>query len=185
MSIFTKENYNSKNGMTTSIWGPPTWFTLHITSFNYPTKPTADDKKNYKNWLLAYQYTLPCVYCRQNFKNNIKYAGFNDKVFTNRDTFSRFIYKLHNCVNMMLGKSVNLTYEEVRDRYENFRSRCSEKERRQEMKKKEKTDPKEKKCEGMLYSTKSRSTIRIVPKESKVPGFKIDKKCKIKKSKKK
>ena len=183
--IFSEKDYNSSNGMSTSIWGPCVWFTIHMTSFNYPVKPTAADKKHYKEWLLMFQFTLPCSYCRTNLKKNLIKANFNDKVFTNRLTFSKFIFKLHECVNFMLGKKSNLTYEEVRTRYENFRSRCSEKDRTKEMKEKEKKLKKEKNCDGALYGTKSRSTIRIVPKTSSVPGFKIDTKCKTKKSKKK
>ena len=33
--------------MVTSIWGPNMWHYLHTISFNYPIKPTIDDKKNY------------------------------------------------------------------------------------------------------------------------------------------
>ena len=121
MSIFEKRDYESSNGMQSSIFGPPLWFSLHITSFNYPVKPTAEDKINYKTWLLSHRYTLPCGYCRKNFDNNIKKAGFNDSCMKNRETFSKFIYKLHNCINKMLGKNIEISYEEVRDRYENFR----------------------------------------------------------------
>jgi len=49
-------------------------------------------------------------------------AGFSPGVFNNRDTFSRFIYNLHNCINKMLGKDVNISYEEVRDIYEAHRA---------------------------------------------------------------
>ena len=45
---FTLKQYNSKDGMMTSIWGPSMWHTMHTISFNYPVKPTKEDKKNYK-----------------------------------------------------------------------------------------------------------------------------------------
>ena len=38
--------------------------------------------------------------------------------------FSMAMYKLHEEVNCMLGKKSNLTFSEVRDRYETFRARC-------------------------------------------------------------
>ena len=44
-----------------------------------------------------------------------------------RDTFSKYIFNLHNHINTMLGIKNTLSYEEVRERYENFRSRCSNK----------------------------------------------------------
>lgn len=182
--IFSDSDYNSSNGMSTSIWGPCMWFSLHMISFNYPVKPTLVDKKNYKDWFLMFQYTLPCIYCRTNFKKNLIHAKFNDKVFTNRLTFSKFIFNLHECVNKMLGKNSNLTYEDVRNRYENFRSRCSEKEKKKVIVEQEKNLKKEKNCDSTLYVNKSKSVIRIVPKKSSTPGFKIDSKCKTKKSKK-
>ena len=43
----------------------------------------------------------------------------------NRETFSRYIFDLHNHINTMLGKKNTISYQEVRSRYENFRSRCS------------------------------------------------------------
>lgn len=183
--LFKKEDFNSSNGMMTSIWGPLKWSELHTISFNYPVKPTADDKKHYKNYLLSHQYILPCLYCRVNFLKNLKMANFNDNVFTNRDTFSRFIYKLHNCVNVMLGKKVHISFEEVRERYEHFRSRCNEEDHIKKIKQKEKSVKKEKNCDGALYGVKSKSIIRIVPKDKKTPCFKMEGKCKTKKSRKK
>ena len=35
------------------------------------------------------------------------------------------MYELHEMVNTMLNKKSNLTYAEVRERYEHFRSRCT------------------------------------------------------------
>lgn len=183
MSIFEKKDYESSNGIQSSVFGPPAWFTLHITSFNYPVNPTADDKKNYKAWLLSHQYTLPCGFCRKNFLNNLTKSGFNDACMKNRETFSKSIYKLHNCVNKMLGKTVKISYEEVRDRYENFRSRCSEKEKDEEQKKKMKEL--ESGCVGSLYGKKSKCIMQIVPKTSKKIGFNVDKKCKATKKQKK
>ena len=43
-SIFSHEDYNSGDGMLTSVWGPVFWFFLHTMSFNYPVKPTEENK---------------------------------------------------------------------------------------------------------------------------------------------
>ena len=45
--IFSSEDYNSDNGMLTSVWGPPMWHALHTISFNYPVNPSLQQKKNY------------------------------------------------------------------------------------------------------------------------------------------
>ena len=46
-NLFTENDYNSNDGMMTSIWGPPLWHSLHTISFNYPVQPTETQKKDY------------------------------------------------------------------------------------------------------------------------------------------
>ena len=96
-------------------------------SFNYPVKPTCDDKHHYMDYIKSLEYILPCRYCRENLKRNLKETNFSMSDMKNRDTFSRYIFNLHSHINTMLGKKNKLTYEEVRERYENFRSRCANK----------------------------------------------------------
>ena len=43
-------NYNSNDGMLTSVWGPSLWHSLHTISFNYPINPTKIQKKKYKTF---------------------------------------------------------------------------------------------------------------------------------------
>ena len=43
---FKKRDFQSGDGMLTSVWGPSMWHYLHIMSFNYPVKPTIEDKIN-------------------------------------------------------------------------------------------------------------------------------------------
>jgi len=124
--VFRKNDFSSGDGMVTKIWGPAAWHFLHTISFNYPVKPTAEDKKQYRDFILNLKYTLPCKYCRINLKNNFKKKPLSMCFMDSRDTFSRYIYELHELVNKMLGKKSNLTYCDVRERYEHFRSRCTE-----------------------------------------------------------
>ena len=67
--------------MLTTVWGPSLWHTLHTISFNYPVKPTLQDKKNYKRFIMNLRYVLPCKYCRMNFKKKFKRITFNRKGF--------------------------------------------------------------------------------------------------------
>ena len=182
MPLFTTNDYNSDSGMQSAVWGPAVWHILHTTSFNYPVKPNEADKKHYADWMLSFQYTLPCVYCRDNFANNIKTAKFSMSVMKNRATFSRFIYELHNCVNKMLGKTIKISFEDVRDRYEHFRSRCIDK--KPEYAGNKVIVGKEQGCIGALHGSNSKCVIHIVPKTSRQIGFKMDTKCKLKKSSK-
>tara|TARA_B110001450_G_scaffold90523_3_gene86011 strand:+ start:665 stop:1342 length:678 start_codon:yes stop_codon:yes gene_type:complete len=177
---FNKKDYISGDGMLTSVWGPGLWHYLHVIGFNYPNEPTKLQKIKYKQILLNLQYTLPCKYCRINLKNNFKKFPLINSIFENRNSFSRYIYNLHELINKMLGKKSNLTYCEVRDRYEQFRSRCvienpkifKYKENFNKTKSK-----KEKGCTEPLYGKKSKCIINIVPQEKKCKTFNIDKKC--------
>jgi hypothetical protein len=176
--VFTKKDYNSGDGMLTSVWGPPMWHYLHTMSFNYPVKPTLEDKIHYKNFIINLQYVLPCKYCRMNLKNNLKNKPIQMCHMKSRETFSRYVYELHELVNKMLKKKSNLTYCDVRERYEHFRSRCTEEKPKVFTFKKSKTMKKrEKGCTEPLYGKKSKCVINIVPIENKSATFQMDKKC--------
>ena len=47
-SVFHSKDFNSGDGMLTTIWGPSLWHSLHTMSFNYPLKPSFKDKINYR-----------------------------------------------------------------------------------------------------------------------------------------
>lgn len=183
---YTRKNYNSGDGMLTSVWGPSLWHYLHVMSFNYPVKPTKQEKKHYKNFILNLRHVMPCKYCRINLRKNLKAHPLRQCNLKNRDTFSKWVYGLHEHVNKMLGKKSGLTFCEVRDRYENFRSRCTEKEiKKKIIKINKKTRKKEKGCTEPFYGKKSKCIIKIVPKDMKGDTFQMDKKCiKIRKTRK-
>jgi hypothetical protein len=148
-------------------------------SFNYPVHPTIEDKKHYRDYVLNLQYVLPCKYCRINLANNFKKKPLQMCHMENRETFSRYIYELHELVNKMLKKKSHLTYCQVRERYEHFRSRCTEEKLKIFKFQKAKTlkNKKEKGCTEPLYGKKAKCVINIVPIEDKSATFKMDKKC--------
>jgi hypothetical protein len=173
-STYNNTDYQSGDGMLTSVWGPSLWHYLHVMSFNYPINPTNLQKQKYKQLLLNFQYTLPCKYCRMNLKKNFKNFPLVNKIFENRNNFSRYIFNLHEQINKMLGKNSGLTYCEVRDNYEHFRSRCTiDKPKQFNFTKK----IKEKGCTTPMYGKKSKCIIKIVPQEEKCKTFNIDKRC--------
>ena len=171
---FTKDDYKSSDGMLTSIWGPPMWHALHTISFNYPINPTNQDKKNYRDFILNLQNVLPCRYCRINLKNNFKVHPLKMCDMKDRNSFSRYIFKLHEIINKMLNKNSKLTYCQVRERYEHFRSRCVLE--KPKIFKFNKTK-KEMGCVEPLYGKKAKCIIKIVPQEKKCKTLQIDKKC--------
>lgn len=172
-SVFSQEDFNSNDGFLTSTWGPSQWHMLHTISFNYPVKPTHKDKEHYRSFVLSLKHVLPCGKCRANLKENFKKLPLRMADMESRETFSRYIFNLHELINTMLGKSSGLTYEEVRDTYENFRSRCTK-----DIKKKIKTiKKKESGCTKPLYGKKAKCLLRIVPMDSKEPTFSVDDQC--------
>jgi hypothetical protein len=177
-NIFSELDYNSGDGMLTTVWGPPFWHILHTISFNYPINPTKEQQKHYYDFYNNLQNILPCKYCRDNLKKNFVQLPLTKQVFTNRDTLSKYVYDLHELINHMLGKKSGLTFEEVRNRYEHFRSRCIEDPKHI------KDGKKEKGCVEPLYGIKSKCILNIVPKDNRLNSFKMDKKCILKKSKK-
>lgn len=180
---FKKRDFQSGDGMLTSVWGPSLWHYLHTLSFNYPWKPTSQQKKAYKEQILILEKTLPCRYCRINLKNNFKMCPLKASDMKDRETFSRYVYRLHETVNKMLGKKSNLTYCDVRERYEHFRARCLTDEKiRSKIWKLNKTrkNKKESGCTEPLYGKKAKCVIQIVPQEFKCNSFNVHKKCMIK-----
>lgn len=177
---FNNSHYNSGDGMLTKVWGPSLWLFLHTISFNYPVNPNKKDKKNYRDFIISLRDILPCRYCRQNLKTNFKSLPITNKVMKNRETFSRYIYDLHEHINKMLGKKSNLSFEEVRERFERFRSRCNTKKSRKQHKYKIKNktikNKKEKGCTDPLHGKKAKCVIHIVPAEKKCNTFNLDKK---------
>ena len=177
-SPFTKEDFLSGEGMMTSVWGPPMWHVLHTISFNYPIEPSDEQKKHYYKFYKNLVHILPCKYCRENLSNNLKTNNLTKDVMKNRETLSYWVYNLHEIINKMLNKESGLSYDQVRERYEYFRSRCL-------------VDPNEieklkiehKGCTESLYGVKSKCVINIVPKDNRLSSFKMDPKCIIKKLK--
>jgi hypothetical protein len=178
--VFTQNDYKSKDGMLTAIWGPGLWHSLHAISFNYPNNPTKLQKTKYKNWIKNLRYVLPCKYCRINLIQNFKKLPLLDRHMKNRYTFSKYIYDLHELINKMLGKKSGLTYCDVKERYEHFRARCYK-----SIKLSDLTRNKEKGCTEPLYGIKSKCVLQIVPQETKCKTFNVNRKCKTKRITKK
>jgi hypothetical protein len=185
--VFSKKDFNSGDGFLTKVWGPIFWTALHILSFNYPNQPTTEDKKHYRDYVLNLQYTLPCKYCRINLRNNLKKNPLTMSHMKNREKFSRYIYDLHETINKLLNKKSNLTYNDVRESYEHFRSRCTNETKQPQIllkntiyiskKNVTKKNKRETGCTEPLYGKKAKCIINIVPQENKSKTFKVDKKC--------
>jgi len=171
-SIYTRKHYQSNDGMLTTVWGPSTWHLLHTMSFNYPVNPTCDDKRNYRDFILSLRDVLPCGKCRENLCKNFKRLPLTMKNMQSRDTFSRYVYNLHEVVNKMLKKKSGLTYGDVKERYEHFRARCTQNDAKDK-----KENGKEKGCTEPIYGEKAKCVLKIVPQDTKCDTFQMSERC--------
>ena len=163
-NIYEEKDFNSNNGFLTTIWGPAIWHFLHIISFNYPVNPSEENKKNYLNFMINLKNILPCKKCRENLIKNYKELPITMKNMKNRYTFSLYVYNLHELINKMLHKKSNLSYEDVRQRYEHFRARnCND------------MMNKEIGCSKPQYGKKTKCIIKIVPQNKKCNTFQMNK----------
>ena len=77
----------------------------------------------------------------------------------------------------MLGKESGLTYEDIRERYEHFRARCSISLKEIKPSIHTTRKKKEKGCTEPLYGEKSKCILKIIPYDDNESTFQIDKKC--------
>lgn len=176
--VFSSKDYLSGDGFQTNFWGPLAWTFLHTISFNYPIHPTPKQKTEYMNYVLSLQHVLPCKYCRDNLAKNFKNMPLLPCHMKNRNTFSRYIYLLHEVVNKMLNKKSHMSYCDVRERYEHFRSRCTDDLKESKMVATAATATTEEKgCTEPLYGQKAKCVIKVVPQSSIISTFNVDKKC--------
>lgn len=180
--IYSQTDYNSNDGMLTSVWGPGMWHYLHTMSFNYPVCPTKRDKVHYRDFILSLAHVLPCGKCRANLRTNFKKLPLTMSHMKNRATFSKYVFDLHELINTMLHKKSGLTYEIVRERYEHFRSRCTISLNANKTKKrvhfaKPASTVSESGCTDPLYGEKSKCILQIVPQHTKLESLSIDKEC--------
>ena len=115
MNNSNKNNKSSKISIKQSIWGSHGWKFMHYVSLGYPSKPTEEDKKNYKTFYTSLQHILPCAKCANNYSHNlIKYPI--DNHLSSRDSLVRWVIDIHNQVNNETGKK-EYTYEEALSLY--------------------------------------------------------------------
>ena len=187
-----KSDYENDNGMLTTVWGPSLWHSIHTITFNYPVRPTKQEQADYYKFIMSLEKVLPCKYCRENFPKNMRAVNKRKRTTLKRALargragFSRYMYDFHNEVNVMLGKPITLTYKQVKERYENFRARCTLKKSESEMqecKRNIKQMKRERGCTESLYGMKSRCVIVTLPADGpKCDSFMMDDKCRLKRA---
>jgi len=115
--------------MQTTKWGPHLWVALHTIVHNY--NPKIHDPKIYKRYFELTAEVLPCKYCRESFKQYMKELPI-DPYLGSQEDLTYWLYLMHNKVNNKLRKqgllqSKDPSFQQVYNKYENFRADCSKK----------------------------------------------------------
>lgn len=113
--------------MDTRFWGPSGWKLLHLVTFSY--EPDIENQPLLtKNFLETLPYILPCKFCRASLTDYYRekpYETDDVNVLKSRDTFTRWMYDIHNLVNNKLRKqglnpSPDPSYSDVKEFYEKW-----------------------------------------------------------------
>lgn len=89
--------------MPPNIWGPIFWATLHIASLSYADKPTERQMKNMKAFYESMVDVLPCPICRKHYEANLEEMPLDDAI-KNRAELIKWVWTMHNRINVQLGK---------------------------------------------------------------------------------
>lgn len=91
-------------------WGPHCWFFIHSVTLGYPNNPTEADKQNFKQFFESLGKVLPCIKCRNNYKQHLAKLPLDDNVMSSRDKLVKWLIDVHNEVNISTQKSP-MSYE--------------------------------------------------------------------------
>ena len=96
------------DGMHPDFFGRIWWFTMHVTSENFPLgdSPEEQDRKKHIGTLLrSMLLTLPCRKCRHNTRDLLPLLDREFTTMTRREC-QFLVFQLHNRVNEKLNKPV-------------------------------------------------------------------------------
>ena len=127
MNKYFNEKPGDESGFQTRVFGPAGWLFMHSIAQNYPWKPTDEQKQNYLMFFTSVGNVLPCRYCRESYQDFIKDpdTALNMSVMKSRLTLTKWLYDIHNKVNKKLDIKCNVSFKQVWDKYESFRSKCT------------------------------------------------------------
>jgi hypothetical protein len=107
-------------GISAEQWGRQAWHFLHTICFNYADNPTETDKKDYSDFIDAFQRVLPCPYCAEHFKELLIKLPIK---LDNKTQLFNWSVDIHNEVNKSNGKAI-LSYEQgLAELFNNFKTK--------------------------------------------------------------
>jgi len=99
--IYIKMKYGKK------IWGPLTWYLLHIFSVHNNLKESTNDlKHNYFIFYTTFIHILPCTMCSRHYSDIINFIHPINEDKINNNYIKKWVYETHNIVNDLLNKKI-------------------------------------------------------------------------------
>ena len=98
------------------IWGPHYWFVLHTIALNYPLHPNETSKKKYYDFIQNLPIFIPIADMGNSFSRLLdKYPV--TPYLDSRDSFIKWMYYIHNQVNISLDIPEKSLEEALHDYY--------------------------------------------------------------------
>lgn len=94
--------------LKSTIWGPYFWFVIETIVYTYPKNPSEKVKKNFKKFIYALRYLLPCSICQKHFKSFIKKNPLDEYILDSKKKLMNWVILSHNNASKK-----NLTYDDV------------------------------------------------------------------------
>jgi Erv1/Alr family protein len=105
---------------STKKFGPALWHSLFCIAINYPKKIDIVNNpshkhlvKYYKRFFSDLQYIIPCIHCRNSYKNFIKIYKI-DNYLNSRKQLVLWLYKIKDLVNKkLISQEKSKLYSEI------------------------------------------------------------------------
>ena len=98
------------------IWGPHYWFVLHTIALNYPLHPNETSKKKYYDFIQNLPIFIPILDMGNSFSRLLdKYPV--TPYLDSRDSFIKWMYFIHNQLNLSLGIPEKTLQESLQEYY--------------------------------------------------------------------
>lgn len=100
--------------MGTKLWGPDTWYVIHVIADSAPDKLNRQEQEDYKKFYKSLANVLPCPSCSEHYKKFLKH---DPPRFKTRYEMLQWTIRAHNNANRNTGATV-LNEEQAMTRIE-------------------------------------------------------------------
>jgi len=99
--------------MDKTFWGPSAWCTIHVAAASYKK----ENRLSFQKFITSLPYLLPCEYCREHLKSNLRTIEITDLSLENNNQLFMWSYFLHDLVNKQLKKRPSPQFQVAKDYY--------------------------------------------------------------------